>query len=203
MADSNITSKSLEQLEREITCGVCQEHYNEPKILPCLHYYCKKCVLDLSQKAGPAKSFSCPECHNEGTIPEEGEDGLKAAFFVNRLKSIVSSMKITQGQVEVQYETCVEVYNEKAKAFCCQCAAFICAEYVKSLKRIRQYSKHEISSLEDVKPGKCKPVEEKEDVPDKCEDHNEPKVIYCYDCDALICRNCTIKDHKEHNFEFC
>ena len=202
MADSSITSKSLEQLEREITCGVYQEHYTEPKLLPCLHYYCKKCVLDLAQSAGPAKSFSCPECCSEVTLPEEGVDGLQTAFFVNRLKSTVSSMKITQGQVEVQCEPCVEVYNEKAEAFCHQCAAFICAECVKIHKRIRQYSKHEISLMDDLKQGKCKPVE-KEDLPDKCEDHDEPKVIYCYDCDALICRDCTIKDHKEHNFEFC
>ena len=203
MADSSITSKSLEQLEREITCGVCQEHYTEPKILPCLHYYCKKCVLDLAQKARPSKSFPCPECHNKATLPEEGVDGLKTAFFVNRLKSTVSSVKISHGQVEVKCEICLEVYNEKAEAFCRQCAAFICAECVKSHKRNRQYSKHEISSLNDLKQGKCKPVEKKEDLPDKCEDHDEPKVIYCYDCDALICCDCIMKDHKEHIFEFC
>ena len=81
MADSSIPSKSLEQLEREITCGVCQEHYTDPKILPCLHYYCKKCVLDLAQKARPSKSFPCPECRNKATLPEEGVDGLKTALF--------------------------------------------------------------------------------------------------------------------------
>ena len=203
MADSNITSKSLEQLEGEITCGVCQEHYTEPKILPCLHYYCKKCVLDLVQRARPSKSFPCPECRNKATLPEEGVDGLKTAFFVNRLKSTVSSVKITHGQVEVKCEICLEVYNEKAEAFCRQCAAFICAECVKSHKRNRQYSKHEVSSLDDLKQGKCKPVVKKDDLPDKCEDHDEPKVIYCYDCDALICCHCIMKDHKEHNFEFC
>ena len=203
MADSSITSKSLEQLEREITCGVCQEHYTEPKILPCLHYYCKKCVLDMAQKARPSKSFPCPECRNKATLPEEGVDGFKTAFFVNRLKSTVSSVKITHGQVEVKCEICLEVYNEKAEAFCRQCAAFICAECVKSHKRNRQYSKHEVSSLDDLKQGKCKPVEKKEDLPDKCEDHDEPKVIYCYDCDTLICCHCIMKDHKEHNFEFC
>ena len=203
MADSSITSKSLEQLEGEITCGVCQEHYTEPKILPCLHYYCKKCVLDLAQRARPSKSFPCPECRNTATLPKEGVDGLKTAFFVNRLKSTVSSVKITHGQVEVKCEICLEVYNEKAEAFCRQCAAFICAECVKSHKRNRQYSNHEVSSLDDLKQGKCKPVEKKDDLPDKCEDHDEPKVIYCYDCDTLICCHCIMKDHKEHNFEFC
>ena len=200
---ANVSCKSLEQLEREITCGVCQEHYTEPKLLPCLHYYCKKCVLDLALKARPGKSFPCPECPSKATLPEEGVDGLKTAFFVNHLKTILSSMTIIHGQVEYQCEACLEVYNEKAEAFCHQCAAFICAECVKSHKKCRQYSKHEISSLDDLKQGKCKPVERKEHLPEKCEDHDEPQVIYCYDCDTLICRDCIMKDHKEHNFEFC
>ena len=106
-------------------------------------------------------------------------------------------------QVKVQCKTCLEVYNEIAEAFCRQCAAFICAECIKSYKRNRQYSKHEISLLDDLKQGKCKPVEKREDLPAKCEVHDEPKVIYCYDCDALICCHCIMKDHKEHNFEFC
>ena len=34
--------KGLEELEEEITYPVCQEHFRDPKILPCLHYYCKE-----------------------------------------------------------------------------------------------------------------------------------------------------------------
>ena len=203
MAESaNMSSKSLEQLERKITCGVCQEHYTEPKLLPCLHYYCKKCVLDLALKAKPAKSFPCPECRNKATLPEEGVDGLKTAFFVNHLKTTVFSMKVTHGQVEVHCEACLDGYSGKAEAFCRQCAAFICEDCVKFHQRRRQYSQHEISSLDDLKQGKCKPLEKKEDLPDKCAIHCEPQVIYCYDCDALICCHCIMKDHKEHNFEF-
>ena len=204
MAESaNVSSKSLEQLERKITCGVCQEHYTEPKLLPCLHYYCKKCVLDLALKANPAKSFPCPECRNKATLPEEGVDGLKTAFFVDHLKTTVSSMRISHGQVEVHCEACLDGYSGKAEAFCRQCAAFICEDCVKFHQRNRQYSKHEISSLDELKQGKCKPVERKEDLPDKCVIHYESLVIYCYDCDTLICRDCIMKDHKEHNFEFC
>ena len=31
-----LEEKSLEKLEQEITCSVCQEYYTEPKVLPCL-----------------------------------------------------------------------------------------------------------------------------------------------------------------------
>jgi len=33
----DVMEKGLEELEEEITCPVCQDHFREPKILPCLH----------------------------------------------------------------------------------------------------------------------------------------------------------------------
>ena len=36
----------------------------------------------------------------------------------------------------------------------------------------------------------------------KCRVHEEPHIVYCFDCDNLICRHCTAKVHKDHNFEF-
>jgi len=46
----SVEKKSLEELESEITCLICQEHYTEPKILPCLHYYCKIMVRPHYQR---------------------------------------------------------------------------------------------------------------------------------------------------------
>ena len=34
-------TRNIEELEREITCGVCQELYQDPKLLPCSHCFCK------------------------------------------------------------------------------------------------------------------------------------------------------------------
>ena len=101
-----VEEKTVEELEREITCGICQEQYTEPKVLPCLHYYCKKCVLRLDLRTGTGKPFSCPECRCEATLPEGGVDELKTAFFVNRLKTTVSTMKRAHGKVEVKCELC-------------------------------------------------------------------------------------------------
>ena len=88
-----VEENSLEELESEITCPICQEHYTEPKVLPCLHYYCKKCILKLAHMTQSGKSFHCPECRCEATLPEGGVDNLKTAFFVNRLKSKVTTLK--------------------------------------------------------------------------------------------------------------
>ena len=196
-----VQDKSLEELEREITCGICQEHYTEPKILPCLHYYCKQCVLRLALRTGTGKPFSCPECRCEATLPEGGVDKLKTAFFVNRLKTTVSNIERTHGKMEVKCELC-EGSSGNAEAFCRQCARFICQECVNLHKRIATFKSHEVASLDDLKHGRAQPIPVKEPPTKKCLDHEEPLTIYCYDCDGLICLGCTAKDHREHNFEF-
>ena len=193
----------MEELEREITCGICQEHYTEPKVLPCLHYYCKQCVLRLALRTGTGKPFSCPECRCEATLPDGGVDKLKTAFFVNRLKTTVSTMERAHGKVEVKCELCSDS-GDKAEAFCRQCAMFICKNCIEQHKRLKTYLTHEIALLENLKQGRAKPIVVKEDPASvKCPDHNEPLVIYCFDCDMLICRDCTMKDHRDHKFEFC
>ena len=79
---------SLEELERNITCPICQEHYNDPKFLPCHHYYCKKCIIRLAHKP----VFHCPECRKEITL-KDGVERLQSAFFVHTMKSTYTSMK--------------------------------------------------------------------------------------------------------------
>ena len=197
-----VEGKTVEELEREITCGICQEHYTEPKALPCLHYYCKKCVLRLALRTGTGKPFSCPECRCEATLPEGGVDELKTAFFINRLKTTVSTMERVYGKVEVKCELCSN-FGEKAEAFCRQCAMFICKNCIEQHKNLKILLTHEVASLEDLKQGRAKPIVVKEDPASvKCSDHDEPLVIYCFDCDTLICRDCTLRDHRDHNFEF-
>ena len=197
-----VEGKTVEELEREITCGICQEHYTEPKALPCLHYYCKKCVLRLALRTGTGKPFSCPECRCEATLPEGGVDDLKTAFFVNRLKTTVSTMERAHGKVEVKCELCSDS-GDKAEAFCRQCAMFICKDCIKQHKRLKTYLTHEVASLEDLKQGRAKPIAVKEPPTKTCPNHDEPLIIYCYDCESLICHHCTVKDHRDHDFEFC
>ena len=199
-----IEGKSLEELVKEITCGICQEHYTEPKALPCFHYYCKQCILRLALRTGTGKPFSCPECRCEATLPEGGVDKLKTAFFVNRLKTTVSTMKRTHGKVEVKCELCSDS-GDKAEAFCRQCAMFICKDCIKQHKRLKPFLTHEVAFLEDLKQGraKAKPIIVKEPPTGMCLDHKEPLIIFCFDCESLICYHCTAMDHRDHKFEFC
>ena len=195
-----VEQKSLEELEGEITCPICHEQYTEPKVLPCLHYYCKKCVLKLALRTQSGKSFHCPECCYEATLPEGGVDNLKTAFFANRLKSKVTNLQRAHGKVEVKCEYCTASSN--AEAFCRQCSCYICNECVQHHSKVRTFLTHEIASLEDLKHGRAKPIAVEELPTDMCTIHKQPFIIFCSDCEKLICQYCTLKDHLGHNYEF-
>ena len=193
--------KSLEDMEKEITCAICQEHYTEPKVLPCLHYYCNKCVLKLTLKTVSNKPFSCPECRKDTTLPEGGVDELKTAFFINRFKSNYYALERVHGKVEARCEACADSANT-AEAFCRQCTAFICKKCVEAHRRMKIFASHEVSSLEDLKQGRAREIAVKEPPTKKCDLHEEPLTVFCFDCSSLICLYCTVKSHRDHSFEF-
>ena len=191
--------KGVEELEQEVTCPVCQDHFQEPKILPCLHYYCKGCIQALAKRAGgPNQPFSCPECRTLTLLPQGDPDQLQTAFFVNRMKEVHAKLEKVQGNVEAKCEMCS---GGVATAFCRHCMDFICAECVKSHQRLKVFAGHEISTLDELKEGGARNIV-KPPPPPMCKVHEEQAKIYCYDCKSLICRDCIVKDHKDHEYEF-
>ena len=73
------SDKRLEELEEEITCAVCHGHYQEAKLLPCMHYYCRACIEGLAKRSR-GRPFPCPECRKDTTLPSGGAEQLQGAF---------------------------------------------------------------------------------------------------------------------------
>ena len=65
----DLFSKSLQKLDDELTCPLCTQHFREPKVLPCQHFYCKACIADLI-KSADGRPFNCPECQHEAKATE-------------------------------------------------------------------------------------------------------------------------------------
>ena len=195
--------KGLEELEEgledEITCPICQEHFRDPKILPCLHYYCKECVRQLALRAGSNRPFACPECRRGTVLPQNDPDQLPTAFFVNRMKELRTKMEKAQGKMEALCEMCS---RGKAEAFCRQCTDFICNDCSRMHGVMRVFAGHKVVTLQELKEGGAKAIPLKEAPPPMCKDHDEQLKIYCFDCNHLICRDCIIYDHAGHKSEF-
>ena len=197
----DLVKMSLEDLEKEVTCAVCQEHYTDPKILPCLHYYCKQCILRLHLRTGKNEPFSCPECRKDTTLPEGGVEELKSAFFINHLKSMYVKHKKALSK-QAHCEICTNP-QALAEAFCQQCDKFTCKSCVHMHSVMKAaFDGHKIVSIDQLLKIKAEELVPKNQAHSKCEVHGELLKIYCSDCNKLICRDCTVKDHKDHDIEF-
>ena len=192
-------SETVLELEQEVTCGICHDHYQEPKLLPCCHYYCKQCILSLtlSSQYPPNQPFPCPDCREPTLLPGNDVDRLPTAFFINRMKELHSRMEKAHGVLKALCELCS---HGKATAFCRQCVKFICEECVKSHQRMVStvFAGHVVSTLEELKEGGVNELSVVDTPPKKCTDHDEPKKIFCFDCNHLICRDCVIFEHAGH-----
>ena len=57
-----------EEVTERLTCAVCMEQFKEPKVLPCLHTYCKACLEKLVKKQGSDHIITCPECRQDSKV---------------------------------------------------------------------------------------------------------------------------------------
>ena len=52
-----------ERLEMLVICPICLEQFKDPKVFPCLHSYCYKCIVKLAEHSQDTQtSLICPEC---------------------------------------------------------------------------------------------------------------------------------------------
>lgn len=67
-----VTSMSIEgdktynvkrsELDEMCECVICLETFNDPVVLPCNHYFCRKCIAEL---CGDGRFQTCPTCRED------------------------------------------------------------------------------------------------------------------------------------------
>ncbi len=48
-------------LEQEVTCGTCHDHYQEPKLFPCCHYYQGRIELPKAARGHATPNMPCTD----------------------------------------------------------------------------------------------------------------------------------------------
>ena len=134
-----------DDIKKEIECPVCQEQFsdnNEPKVLQCLHTFCKSCLEGwLRQHRGGA--LTCPNCRQRTECPNNNIDGLPSNLTYKNLIDILKTYS-RNGDHE---ETLCERHKEKVKFYCEQCEICICSDC--AILDHRDRNCHNIISLEE------------------------------------------------------
>ncbi|KAL2102273.1 hypothetical protein ACEWY4_001441 [Coilia grayii] len=190
-------------------CPICKLnfHSREPKLLPCLHSFCKKCLPPPSRNflypsqmmashhlqedpSKPLNVIRCPVCHQECMEVEVLEN-----FFVK------DSMEVPTSTVEKTSQLCMSCEdNTEATGYCVECVEFLCVTCIEAHQRVKFTRDHTIRQKEEMSPEGVGLSTQK---PVFCDIHKqEPLKLFCETCDRLTCRDCQLLKHKDHNYQF-
>ena len=194
------------KIKEELTCAICQDLLNEPKILPCLHSFCTGCLKEWSGRLAnldPSKRhLECPLCRAKVLLStSRAVEELPSHFSAIRLVEIVHLQEqVTSEKVTPICQNCNE--GENAVSTCCECAIFLCDFCKKSHLRSKATTQHKIRSLDEMRKGTGEVPSTLPEKVEMCPTHpTKPLELYCKREEVLICRDCIIKKHKDHDYD--
>ena len=190
---STSSSTALKKLEEQLTCAICHDLYTNPKTLSCLHSFCQQCLESLPLRPqGDNYFISCPICRHHTQLPQPtGVTDFPAAFLINNLKDVYNLMS------GYQQVTCDNCTTTNATGHCKECTKFLCPECIDGHKQFASTADHSIIRLNEVATSAFQLVIKKQEI--KCSTHNEPSKIFCRTCEKLICHDCTVRIHRDHD----
>ena len=191
-------SKEWQQVEEEITCSICAELFTDPKTIPCLHTFCKRCIEQSIEMAVDC----CPLCR--APLPQDGIASIPINFTINRLVEIFGKRK-EAGNIrttKIMCGTCED--GLVAVTWCIDCENSLCQNCNKVHNKWKAFKSHKTVTIKEFIQNP-KLVLSTSQKPESCKNHSQqPLNLYCKTCSTLICRDCTLKAHprETHDFDF-
>ena len=136
-----MAGEAIKQLEEQLNCSICLDIYTDPKVLQCLHTYCRKCLERLVFRDQQGElSLTCPTCRQITSVPANGVMGLQSAFktkeFLRIRDSLVKKRDMAaslQGGAtsltplpKKAISTCYEHIDKERELYCETCSELIC-----------------------------------------------------------------------------
>ena len=197
MAERVATKDALKKLDAQLECSICFDTFKQPKLLPCFHVFCKSpCLEKLVAKDG--HSLTCPTCRHIVPLSEKGVDGLQSDFHIDRLFEIRDAFNKAAEPTETQCGNCED---DKATGYCRDCGDFLCEKCQAAHKLTKLTKNHQLLTIKELETQATSLVPPKKEAP-RCPKHTNKKLkIYCETCKELICNDCTIRLHRDHNYD--
>ena len=196
----NTEKSEWDEVGEEVTCSICKEIFTEPKTISCLHTFCEACIkLTIESNKRLGSKNCCPMCRTE--FPDDVTK-IPVNFSIKRLIEIFSKRKksMQQARNEIKCGECT--MNAPAIAWCVDCENFQCQNCHQFHEKLKVLRSHRTITVERFmqSPKKVLPTTQRSEY---CKEHDgQPLDLYCTTCRSLICRDCTIVDHRQHQYNF-
>ncbi|XP_062843824.1 tripartite motif-containing protein 59 [Trichomycterus rosablanca] len=135
----------MENLEEDLTCSVCYSLFDDPRVLPCSHTFCKTCldnVLQVSTNFSiwrPLRlPLKCPNCRSMVELPPTGVEALPINVS---LRAIIEKY---QRDSQPRAPLCPEHPRQPLNVYCVQDCKLICGLCL----TIGQHQGHTIDDLQ-------------------------------------------------------
>ena len=100
---------------------------------------------------------------------------------------------------EPQQVTCDVCTVANANGYCKDCNQFLCQTCHDIHKKFGANIHHQLMSLDEVATSASQMIHGKQEKAMNCSKHDDQLRIFCETCQEVICRDCTIGDHKNHD----
>jgi hypothetical protein len=177
-------------LNPQLECSVCYHMFTDPRMLPCGHTFCLKCLQDIV-KAAASKSdkIPCPTCRAEFQVGSQNLQDLPKNFTVAQL---ISSLPAASQCVN-------DSQHDSAQHVCLDCWDALCDTCSKVHTMTKLTKTHTVKLLrevttEDIQAHKAKQVT-------YCEVHPKQEVAFYCDsetCQRFVCHLCTSVKCRSH-----
>ncbi|XP_063692757.1 E3 ubiquitin-protein ligase TRIM71-like isoform X3 [Bolinopsis microptera] len=178
---------------KSLDCPLCTERFQHPRILPCMHTFCSSCI---QKRISEENAVSCPICLRNVKLNLPTVDLLPINAILDKHVKLVEAGEETTQEKEVK--TC-STCEEFSLYWCLECETDFCEKCKKVHLNIKAVSNHQLLTHKELKENIAVTYVKSEN----CVHHKEHELnLYCEPCDAMICRDCTLINHKNHNYGF-
>lgn len=195
--DNSFASRML---SHHVICSLCSEPFGDPRILPCLHSFCFRCLCTDVHESEPRQHIQCPMCLRNAPVPLEGVAALPRNLHLAFEVEVAGYVSKMTSPSEVSCNFCANACTDAAIAFCGMCCKFLCKGGLECHSRVPQLSSHKVLDL-DQESAVLLPKLLKPTAPNcsQCDQVNAMMNFYCQTCSLSACPLCVIAFHKDHN----